>query len=285
MSKGLRRAALDFVIQVFVHQPLGVRQWLMSRFQRPLLKLLFSLNSDSITLSPAGLPPHRFRMWLNWQGNLAFALGLYEPEAAQSIRPFLKVGDCCVDVGANLGYYTIIMAKWVGSRGFVIAFEPFPANFEILKKNVHLNGLQNVVLEPKALSNRNGSLRLIHSISDEFSATPSVTGYAVDGEQDSVQVPTCRLDDYVAGLGRVPSFIKIDVEGAELSVLEGASNTLFSIRPVLLVEIHDWGTNEAARVCKLLSEFQYQTKSVGQKGREKIVLCIPIESVNGRVNP
>jgi len=276
-SKLLRRFARDFVVRVFAFQPLTARRWLMSRFQRPLLKLLFSLNKDTITISPAGLPSHRFRMWLNWQGNLAFALGLYEPEATRSIRQMVKAGNCCLDVGANLGYYTISMAKWVGSCGLVVAFEPFPTNFETLERNVHLNGLKNVILAPTALSNRNGVLRLIYSVNDHFSATPSAKGYAVDENQDSIQVPTRRLDDYVAELGRIPTLIKIDVEGAELSVLEGAQNTLASVRPILLVEVHDWGTNEAAKVLQFLSEFQYETRTVGQKGHEKVLLCTPIE--------
>jgi FkbM family methyltransferase len=275
MRKLLQLAARDFVVQFLAFQPLSARRWLMSHFEKPLLKLLFSLNKDMITLSPAGLSPHRFRMWLNWQGNLAFALGLYEPEATQSIRRVVMAGDCCMDVGANLGYYTISMANWVGSHGLVVAFEPFPANFETLKRNVHLNRLQNVILEPAALSNRNGSLRLIYGVNEQFSATPSVSGYAVEGDRDSIEVPTRRLDDYVAELGRMPTFIKIDVEGAELAVLEGARNTLAAVRPILLVEIHDWGTNEAATVLEFLSDSQYETRTVGQKGRERVVLCMP----------
>jgi FkbM family methyltransferase len=245
----------------------------MSHFQRPLLKLLFSLNSEAITLSPAGLPPHRFRMWLHWQGSLAYALALYEPEAMQSIRRLVNAGDCCIDVGANFGYYTISLANWVGTSGLVVAFEPFPGNFAILEKNVHLNQLQNVTLEPSALSDCNGSLQLIYGVEEQFSATPSVGGYAVEGDRVSIKVPTRRLDDYVAGLGRAPDFIKIDVEGAELAVLEGARRTLAAVRPILLVEIHGWGTDQSEKVLQMLSELHYDTYVVGRKGRERVVLC------------
>ncbi len=245
----------------------------MSHFQRPLLKLLFSLNSEAITLSPAGLPPHRFRMWLHWQGSLAYALGLYEPEAMQSIRRLVNAGDCCIDVGANLGYYTISLANWVGPSGLVVAFEPFPGNFAILEKNVHLNRLQNVILEPSALSDCKGALQLIYAVEEQFSATPSVGGYAVEGNRVSIKVPTRRLDDYVAGLGRAPDFIKIDVEGAELAVLEGARRTLAAVRPILLVEIHGWGTDESKKVLQALSELHYDSYVVGRKGRERVVLC------------
>jgi len=272
-KKTIRRAVRDFVVQTFALQPLAVRRWFMSHFQRPLLKLLFSLNSKAITLSPAGLPPHRFRMWLHWQGSLAYALGLYEPEAMQSIRRLVDAGDCCIDVGANLGYYTISLANWVGPTGLVVAFEPFPGNFAILEKNVHLNQLQNVILEPSALSDCNGSLQLIYGVEEQFSATPSVGGYAVEGDRVSIKVPTRRLDDYVAGLGRAPGFIKIDVEGAELAVLEGARRTLAAVRPILLVEIHGWGTDESEKVLQVLSELHYDSYVVGRKGHERVVLC------------
>jgi FkbM family methyltransferase len=283
MNKALRTAARDLVLQAFALQPLSLRRWLMSHFQRPLLKLLFTLNSEAITISPAGLPPHRFRMWLNWQGSLAYALGLYEPEAMQSIRRLVNSGDCCIDVGANLGYYTISLANWVGPSGLVVAFEPFPGNFAILEKNVHLNQLQNVTLEPSALSNCNGSLQLFYGLKEEqSSATPSVGGYAIEGDQGSIQVPTCRLDDYITALGKPPSFIKIDVEGEELAVLEGARRTLATARPILLVEFHGWGTNESEKVLDVLSEFHYDTHLVGRKGRERLVLCAPNQSVPAR---
>src|SRR5260370_2419440 len=98
----------------------------MSHFQRPLLKLLFTLNSEAITLSPAGLPPHRFRMWLHWQGSLAYALGLYEPEAMQRIPRLVNAGDCCIGLGTNLGYYTISLAKRACPHWLVVAFEALP---------------------------------------------------------------------------------------------------------------------------------------------------------------
>jgi FkbM family methyltransferase len=212
-------------------------------------------------------------MWLHWQASLAYALGLYEPEAMQSIRRLVKAGDCCLDVGANLGYYTISLANWVGPSGLVVAFEPFPGNFAILEKNVHVNQLQNVVLESSAISDCNDSLQLIYEGKEQFSATPSVGGYAVEGGRESIQVPTRRLDDYIKTLGREPDFIKIDVEGQELAVLEGAHSTLATVKPILLVEIHGWGTRESEKVLQILSDFHYDINLVERKGRERVALC------------
>jgi len=212
-------------------------------------------------------------MWLEWQANMDYVLGVYEPEALDSARRSVRPGSCCVDVGANLGYYTLSMAHWVGSDGIVVAFEPFPSNFEALKKNVRLNELRNVMLEPSAAADRNDSIQLTYGLEEKFSATPSVNGYAVQGTTQQIRVPARSLDDYLLGLGRAPDLIKIDVEGAELAVLQGARHTLEKVHPVLLIEIHGWGTPGSEEVHRFLDQFGYQIVLLGRKGREATVLC------------
>ena len=104
----------------------------------------------------------------------------------------IRAGDVFVDVGANIGYYTVIAAKIVGDQGHVYAFEPDPTSFAILKANVERNGLANVTLEQKALSNEPGSLRLFlahqnkgdHRIFDEDGAA-----------RPFLDVEALRLDD------------------------------------------------------------------------------------------
>ena len=83
-------------------------------------------------------------------------LGNWEPSETSWFLRVVKPGDTFVDVGANAGYYTIIGSRLVGEKGKVYAFEPEPAMFALLEKNVRLNGLTNVVLERKALSNKQG---------------------------------------------------------------------------------------------------------------------------------
>ena len=87
-------------------------------------------------------------------------IGNWETAETSWFLRIVKPGDTVVDAGANTGYYTLIGSRLVGDKGKVYAFEPEPANFELLQKNVRLNGLSNVVLERKALSNRNGTLKL-----------------------------------------------------------------------------------------------------------------------------
>jgi len=135
----------------------------------------------------------------------------------------IRAGDVFVDVGANIGYYTVIAAKTVGDQGHVYAFEPDPTSFAILKANVERNGLANVTLEQKALSNEPGSLRLFlahqnkgdHRIFDEDGAA-----------RPFLDVEALRLDDYAPLKGKKVDFIKVDTQGAEGIILEGMTDTI-----------------------------------------------------------
>jgi FkbM family methyltransferase len=135
----------------------------------------------------------------------------------------VKPGDTIVDAGANAGYYTVIGSRLVGDKGRVYAFEPDPTNFELLRKNVQLNGLANVVLERKALSNRKGTLKLF--IADANKGDHRI--YQPKGEsRTSVEVEAVRLDEYFRDERREIDFIKIDTQGAEGLILEGMGGLL-----------------------------------------------------------
>lgn len=137
----------------------------------------------------------------------------------QSIKP----GDVVVDVGANVGYYTLIAGKLVGDTGRVYAFEPDPQGFELLRRNVQLNGLTNVVLEQKAASNETGTLKLF--LAEENKGDHRV--YNPEGEnRRSVTVDAVRLDDYFEGREASVDFVKVDTQGAEYAILAGMQETL-----------------------------------------------------------
>jgi FkbM family methyltransferase len=281
----LRRTAGDAVTGVCAHLPGPVNNALFHHFRRPVLWLLFPLRREEVLLTRVGPPGERFQMCLPWQGNpgLFCVLGMYETQAIKFLCEVVRPGYCCIDIGANLDYHALLMARLVGPSGQVIAFEPFPLNFQTLQKNVSLNDLQNVRLEPMAIGETSGSLSLFFAAEEENSATPSATAYAVHGRQEKLQVPMLSLDGYLSTGQFVPNLIKIDVEGAELSVLEGARRTLATVRPILLVEIHGWGTEESERVLHVLSEYHYDTCVVERKGRERIVLCTRRESMSRNV--
>ena len=105
-----------------------------------------------------------------------FACGVYEPLETRIFKRLINRNDVVFDVGANIGYYTLIATKLVGEKGRVFAFEPEPTNFSLLEKNVKLNGYKNVVLMQKAVLNKTGKTKLyLHRTAGGHSKTQSFT--------------------------------------------------------------------------------------------------------------
>jgi len=136
----------------------------------------------------------------------------------------IKEGDIVIDVGANIGYFTLLFSKLVGETGKVFAFEPESRNFELLKKNIQINKIKNVVLEQKIVSNKNGKSKLF--ISDNI-ANHKI--FQTDEKNNSfIELPSIILDDYfekINFLNRI-NFVKVDVEGAEFFVFDGMRKIL-----------------------------------------------------------
>ena len=101
------------------------------------------------------------KMFLDSKDSLGLSINkIYEPFETDFVQKEIKRGDVVLDIGANIGYYTLILAKCVGKEGKVFAFEPEPNNFSLLKKNIQINGYKNVVLVQKAVSNKNEKLMM-----------------------------------------------------------------------------------------------------------------------------
>lgn len=143
--------------------------------------------------------------------------GNYESILTRFLQDNIHPGDIVVDVGANVGYFTKLMTKLVGKRGEVIGFEPSEINWKYLKKNVSRN--PNLMIEKIALSDKEGELHFA-----EDSANPGENGLRAKGK---TVVPTTTLTSWVKAhkMNRV-NLIKIDVEGAEVMVLQGAKDFL-----------------------------------------------------------
>ncbi|MCJ7662339.1 MAG: FkbM family methyltransferase, partial [Anaerolineales bacterium] len=135
----------------------------------------------------------------------------------------IQPGDVILECGAHHGRSTIVLSNWVGSEGKVVAFEPHPKNAENLQKNIDLNNLRNIILEQKAVGQRNGRIQ----ITGESNSLVITKGTGVEVEMTS-------LDEY---FDLNPTFLRIDVEGFEVEVLKGAKNIL-ATRPKLAIEIH-----------------------------------------------
>ena len=170
------------------------------------------------------------RMYLLQGDRVSFWIaltGTWEPRETGLVRRTVKPGDVAVDIGAHIGYHTLILSKLVGENGRVYAFEPCAENFNLLKRNVEANACKNVVIEQKAVSSRTGVAKM-RGWAMEGSASPVTT----DGKS-CYEVDVVRLDDYLKS-GSV-DFIKIDIEGHEYEALKGSEEVLSRSESVRMI--------------------------------------------------
>ena len=167
-------------------------------------------------------PARRARLELDLLSEKAYWLGHYEPEVQALLRSELRPGDCFFDVGAHIGFFTVLAGR-LGAR--VVAIEPDPANARRVERNASLNGVTAQVVAAAAWDEA-GSVDLVRGGSgSEWSARPG-TG-----------VPSVTLDGVAAENGS-PNILKLDVEGAEGRVLRGAESVLASRPRLLICEVH-----------------------------------------------
>lgn len=145
----------------------------------------------------------------------------YEPLTTKLFRQLVQSGMVVVDVGANIGYFTLLSSKLVGASGKVIAFEPDLRNYALLKKNLNINDCRNVVTNQNIVSNTNKKTTLYRS-----SEKGSHSIYKHEDSIASVEIDSIQLDDYFSKEETSIDVIKIDVEGAEVLVLEGMKRIL-----------------------------------------------------------
>jgi len=186
-------------------------------------KRLLTVSIDGIV---ARLRPHT--------GDLGMLAGTGETETIQWFR--VSPGEVVVDVGAHIGLYTLVAAR-SGAR--VIAIEPVPSNFEILKGNVELNRFSNVNAIPIAISNSKGRRTLYLSGMGDTATSSLEDGWTSKVEHNAarqaIEVPCVSLDDLMVSISLDSlDWLKIDVEGHEVRVLEGGSATLRRTKRLIL---------------------------------------------------
>jgi len=156
--------------------------------------------------------------------------GIYEPVETAVMKRLVTEGMSVLDIGANIGYYSVLFSKWVGPKGTVHAFEPSPRTYELLRRNVHANASDNVTVHPAALSDTHGEVALY--LNDYNGGDNRM--YESSG-LPSVIVPTRRLDDLLSPGTRV-DFIKMDIQGAEYLALQGMQRVLAENKPLMVIE-------------------------------------------------
>lgn len=190
-----------------------------------ILKLKSKLISDVVVLDG-------HKIFLDSVDSLFLSIdGEYQVFEKEIMEKEIESGDTVLDIGANIGYFTMIFADLVGACGKVFAFEPDPDNFALLKRNIEENGYKNVELIQKAALNRTGMHKLY--LCEDNRADHRV--YDSHDGRSWIEIHAVELDDYFKNYDGKIDFIKIDVQGAEGSVIEGMLDLLDMNKDIKIV--------------------------------------------------
>jgi FkbM family methyltransferase len=199
------------------------------------------VSPEEPVVCDVGTDPGQLRLELNLQDDLSrnwyfWGYAGFEPGLTRLWRRLVASRQCVFDIGANVGYYALYAANLLNEHGTVHAFEPSPHVFERLWRNAQLNQLADLRLNQVALADTDGSGYLFIPAADGDTNASIVPGFNI--ADDCISVPLMRFDSYCEAhnIQRV-DLVKIDVEGAELSVLRGMGDLLREWQPDIIVEV------------------------------------------------
>jgi FkbM family methyltransferase len=203
------------------------------------------------------------RLVIDLQSEKEYWLGTYEPELQAALRELnaeghIRPGMVAYDVGANIGYITLILRQKVGETGRVFAFEPLPENVERLRRNVEMNGYgSQIEIFSGAVLDRSGPVSFLIGPSISMGKAEGSAGRSSNENGQAIEVPGISLDEFVYRDGNPPpQIVKIDIEGGEVMALPGMQRLLTEARPVVLIELH--GTEAAQIAWTILEHAGYQ---------------------------
>jgi FkbM family methyltransferase len=220
--------------------------------------------------------PLRGAHWIAGSGNHGYWLGSYELSKQIRFAESLSVADVVFDIGANVGFYTVLASRLVTSTGRVYAFEPLPHNLGYLRRHVAKNALQNVAIIAAAVAASPGRARFTAAV-DRSQARLDPSG--------EIEVDVVAIDELVASNQlALPQIVKIDVEGAEFDVLQGMIETLRTAAPIIFLATH--GSDVHARCLALLYELGYAVTPLNAgKPDELVAVQHDTSCLAGRFNP
>jgi FkbM family methyltransferase len=180
------------------------------------------------------------RLNLDMQTEKDYWLGTYEPELLQAISELVRPGMVAYDVGANIGFISLALAKAVGEIGRVYAFEALPANVERLRYNLEMNGMASrVEVVPAAVVNRSQSVQFLIGPSGGMGKVEGSAGRQEVAYQEAIQVPGIGLDEFIFDQRHpAPQVIKMDIEGGEVLAFQGMVRLLAEQPPLIFLELH-----------------------------------------------
>jgi FkbM family methyltransferase len=192
----------------------------------------------------------RGKLWIAGSHNHGCWLGSYELTKQELFCSMVKPGSVIFDIGANVGFYSLLASVLTGSTGHVFAFEPLPRNLSLLRRHIALNKSDNITVIDAAVARESGSTRFMNG-------NPASSGICENGE---LTVRTVALDDINLPKPARVDLLKIDVEGAELSVLQGGRRLIKAYKPAILLATH--GTKVQRDCREFLADLNYRVGSV-----------------------
>lgn len=204
---------------------------------------------------------------------------IHEPTTTEIIKSIVKKGDVVLDLGANIGYFTLLTANLVGDEGRVYSFEPEPINFSYLTQNIELNNYNNVKAMQRAVSNKSGEKIKLYICSYEsghhtINQSKGIKDYGdrehLGIEPDFIEIEGVAIDDVYQKVIKSPvDFIKMDVEGAEMIALSGMERTIKESKNLKMVIeffpllIKDMGSSPEKFAKKLLQDYGFSVYVIG----------------------
>ena len=274
MSKLLLRA-IDYL-------PRSLTEWILrQRNEHPLLRRLTARFANSLRNREAQIASGIGKgLFINVHSSAAaYVLGTFKPELQTYLSSNVSAGKVFYDVGANVGFFSLLAARLTGPEGKVISFEPLPDNLLSLRENVARNHFVNVRILPCALGAANEERAFQVSERPTWGKLKGVGQEAPDRYLSDIKVTVRRLDDLVSeGAIPPPDFVKIDVEGAEVEVVEGAIETLSQHGPTLIIELHGTGnrlTQVFARIGYCAIPLNGEFPDVAQAHWNATILALP----------
>lgn len=225
----------------------GVVRWVLTRGTRDEPVLVRVVSGPL-----AGRP-----IYVNLRCQKYYWLGTYEAEVQSVIVREVGQGHIVYDIGAHIGFFSLLFSIMVGSQGEVHCFEPLPENVEILRRQLGINQFERVVtVVSSAVTSETGS------VSFYVNASSSMGTVILDPQKQArrIRVNAIRLDDYIDRGSPPPHLIKMDIEGGETEAVLGMSQTLKTKRPRIIIEFHS--DQAKSEVWKILRPLGYSCFSL-----------------------
>lgn len=246
------KQTINIIAYYLRNSPVQFGRYRLLKLARPLVrKFGHTLGKQSISTRRGFVMELDLSDWIPQD---IYLQGDFEPTTSEIVQKLLRPGDTVVDVGANIGYFSLMFARCVGPTGRVLSFEPVPKLAASLKRNLEINQFSHVSISSHALSDHRATARF-------FAGPNENSGLSSLREprdcSESFDVDLAPFDDLVPDCENV-SLIKIDVEGAELQVLRGMTKLLQNQRPDILIEITDSFLRELGDSAEALQQFVAQ---------------------------